>query len=259
MTHKKFSFTIRGDVEPEKLRAGDLAHVLLALEQALLASAKAYHPDLTPDLLRFSLIRVKKGSGVLELVAPEEVASAAVEDSRLLAEGRVDELKPEARPGYRALSNQLDQRGWRGGFSGNGDLGIVESDVLGKIEIPLVEHRTRLSGSTSLYGRVIRVGGASRPKAELTPVLGGRPVPVHVSIDQAKTLARRLYTVVGIFGKAFWDSTWSFIEKFEASQILPYREQNSAQEAFAALAEAGGRVWEGVDPDEFVKSLRGEE
>jgi hypothetical protein len=108
-------------------------------------------------------------------------------------------------------------------------------------------------GTTTLYGRCIRVGGV-RPKAEISLRQGGT-LFIDVTEQIAKDLGRRLYDEVCILGEASWETaTWT-IQGFRATAISPYSPTDLAA-AFEQLAAAAGTHWDGVDAIEYVQHCR---
>lgn len=113
-------------------------------------------------------------------------------------------------------------------------------------------------GDTTIYGRLIRVGGVGPRATLLTP--DGKHLHVELSESMAVALASsgRLHEDVGIEGGATWRvDTWEILE-FRAQRITAYRpDKTNLVETFEALAKAAGDRWEGVDAERFVAGLRG--
>lgn len=96
---------------------------------------------------------------------------------------------------------------------------------------------TKVIGRTTIFGRLVRVGGVEpRARLELTT---GEVVSCKVSHALAKALGSRLYERVGLAGTATWDaSDWSLLS-FNADELLSYREV-PLKVGFRELADAAG-------------------
>ena len=111
-----------------------------------------------------------------------------------------------------------------------------------------------LSGGTTLYARVIRVGGKD-PKAAVE-TLQGETLTCTTTRGIATELGKRLYQVVGLEGVAKWDSETSEIREFEIRRITEYEEM-SPLDALKHLAQSFGDAYDDItDVDSYVKSLR---
>lgn len=101
-----------------------------------------------------------------------------------------------------------------------------------------------VNGETTIYGRLVRIGGV-RPKAVIDLDEGSR-LSVNVSIGLAQKLAPYLYREVGIQGRAQWETAgWTMVH-FTPDQVISF-EPGEILGAFDELAEASGpEAWKGV-------------
>lgn len=115
---------------------------------------------------------------------------------------------------------------------------------------------SRISGETTIYGELIRVGGAT-PHI-LVRTVEGRTQSFQVNFELAKELANRLYTVVGLVGIAEWRANDLSLVSFRVNEILDYQETAIA-EAVAELSKIAKRYFDDIDDvSEYVKNLRSE-
>lgn len=116
----------------------------------------------------------------------------------------------------------------------------------------------QVSGITSVYGILERVGGAVGPTAGIRPLSGGNQLTVRVaSLELAQRLARHLYEVVGLQGRAKWRvGTWDLVD-FEVYEVLDYKTVPAAR-AVQQLESASPGAWDDIDPVEYVRKLRAE-
>lgn len=120
-----------------------------------------------------------------------------------------------------------------------------------------------LSGTTTLYGEVLRVGGDT-PKVRIRPLAGDAAIgcnlpPGDRGLAIARELGGRLYTTVGVRGVAQWDpATWT-IQAFTIEDVTPYREA-PLRESFRLLFEAAPHAWEDVeDVSAVIREMRADE
>lgn len=78
-----------------------------------------------------------------------------------------------------------------------------------------------ISSDTVLYGQLLNIGGA-RPNAHIRLLRDRRVLVCHLrGRDLARQLASRLYTVVGLRGRA--EHKGSELVSFRATELIPYR------------------------------------
>src|SRR5262249_31771296 len=140
----------------------------------------------------------------------------------------------------------------------NRALAIEEAIVPRGAEVPAPPELPAVTGTTVLRARVIRAGGATKPKAELRVPNRDSLLYVDVSEADAKYLGQRLYEVVALEGVATWDpETWA-VREFSVTRVTEYR-PGRVSDAFKALAEVSGGVWNQVDAFDFVRKIRGDD
>lgn len=111
-----------------------------------------------------------------------------------------------------------------------------------------------LTGETTIYGRIIRVGGKT-PKVMLDTV-DGRTIDCDADASIAQTLGGRLYQVVGLLGIAEWDPQTLTIDTFQIKALLPY-EAKPLKEAMAQLAAITRKYYADIDDvPKYIASIR---
>jgi hypothetical protein len=108
-------------------------------------------------------------------------------------------------------------------------------------------------GTTTLFGRCIRVGGI-RPRAEISLEQGGT-LFIDVSEQLARRLAQRLYDQVCLDGEASWDAETWCIQSFRATDIADYAPIGLVS-AFRELTANSNSALDGLDVQEFVEQCR---
>ncbi len=109
-------------------------------------------------------------------------------------------------------------------------------------------------GETTIYGKIIRVGGIS-PKI-MIETLQGDTIFCDVSERIAKQLAQKLYCIISLNGTATWSPGDLKLKKFKIKDIGLY-EQKSVASAMKELSEKIGKHFNNIsDIDDFALKLR---
>ncbi len=257
MSRHKVRMAITGKgASPETVPLHDLAEILASIERLVLACADVATVEL-PHQAPVSLVGIEESSAGLVLSVEDPHVCAVSRVSNAVATGDYLELPETALLELRKLTRSVERREWEFEIRENQDLGITYVRVESKSLPAMAEHGS-VEGTSTIYGRCLRVGGATKPKAEIRLSSSGQILNVELSETEAKELAKRLYEEVILEGRATWDvETWE-VERFRVSHITPYRQTDPAL-AFKELAEAAHGQWKGVDAAEYVRSLRSED
>lgn len=258
MTHRtepgELDLRMSGEgLRPSTLPAAELGKLLRLLVKAV----KATDPARMEGSEVLSLLSIEEGSAFLNFsIAPVAIA-AVLTIGEALASGDMRQLPSESRRWLHGLSKMATRNGWRLELQAGRGLDIAgTAEISAERPVPAPRSR-RLRGETSVRGRLERVGGA-KPKGELRLEPEGTLLFFNVSADLAKRLGECLYRTVGLRGLAEWDSTGSIV-RFEAKEVTGYDPDGTDLiEAFRELARLSGHIWDDVDPDAYVRRLRGE-
>ena len=184
----------------------------------------------------------------MALVAPKLISQA-------ISTNDYSNVPTEARKALCKVSDQTVKKKWSVEFLEDTSLQIEPAIISKEHKVPL--DNNKLMGATTIFGRCFRVGGETKPKAGIRLFNGGT-LYIDVSEQMARELARSLYEEVGIEGTATWQTDNWEIEDFKAIRITDYH-STDPKTAFEKLAEVSKGCWDGVDAEEFVRSLRAEE
>jgi hypothetical protein len=246
-------------VSPEAVRASDLADFLVHFEKAILETALS-RGEIKPEAIEdatVSLVAIESGSEALTFALTGEVFPGASLISRAIAEHDFSDLPVKAHQALHEISNQAARKDWTVEFVADSSRQIREAVISAEAPVPPPKIVTAL-GDTTIYGRLIRVGGV-RPRA-MVMMADESYLFVDLTESMAVELAskERLYKDVGLEGTAKWRvDTWEILE-FKAKRITAYQpHKTNLVKTFEALAEAAGDRWEGVDVEQFVAELRG--
>ena len=228
-------------------------HLLLGhLNDAIREVALRSQADIEPSHL-FSLIGVEQGSCVYLLDAPDPVAPAADEVTRAIAQDDYNRLPRVAHEAVRTIWKRQADLGREVTIAAPRHTAESFARIRPSHEVPQVASRPTISGVTTVYGHLLRVGGV-RPRARLRLSHGGF-LSASITQAQARQLAPRLYTDVGLEGEASWSAFTGELEALKVQRLSPY-EGLSGADALAELARNDGDHWRGIDADAYVRHLR---
>lgn len=251
MIKKEIIITLRG-VTPDTTPMSELGALLTNLERAILV-ATSHEGIQLPDEAVASLVEIFESSNGLKLAVAEPAIWAASEISQAVANEAFEELPYEVNEALHEISNQAVRRSWAMEFQEDPQLRIASAEISEAHPVPSPSMATA-EGTTTLYGRCVRVGGATRPRAEIR-VANGQLKNIDLSEGLAKALAKRLYEEVCIEGQATWRTdTWS-LESFIGKRLTEFRSADPV-DGFRRLATASRGCWDDVDAEEYVRQMR---
>lgn len=249
-------FTIRltGEgVRPHLIPASDLAQLLVAAEQTVLAIAAREHPDAAEELI-VGLSQVKDESiGFAFASNRAEVALSAYTELVTATSNRnFRGLPARSLEGLRTLTRfSREHRGRTQFWNGEGDRPLLDLEPDFAIEVPAPEYQR---GETVLYGKIERVGGV-KPRVRLR-VSEREVVYGDISEEQSRELGSRLYSEAALRGRATWDAQDGTIVYFRVEEILRYQRGNVSR-AFEELRKAAQGAYDDVeDVDLFASRIR---
>lgn len=134
-------------------------------------------------------------------------------------------------------------------------------DILARIEPDTYQSlsgRLLVSGETTVIGRVVRVGGATRTRCAIRLPNQDKLIFCSVSSrDLAKKLGRLLYQDVELTGEAQWLRTNWHIRSFSITSFKPPKRE-SLSDAMDAIWSAGGDAWDSIsEPEAFLEKVTG--
>jgi hypothetical protein len=242
-------------VSPEEVSLRELVAVLQRLDAAIQSYA-AEKLDV-PEGVAVSLVDIRSGSESLVLSVPEPLLPAVATISDSFCRGDFSALPRATYKELYELSDTMVRRGWGLEIREQREAGIPYAKLTPEAPLAPPAGPVQLRGTSTVHGRCLRVGGSTKPRAEIRLSSGGL-LNVDLSEELAKELAPQLYEEVALEGTATWDpDTWK-IESFRVNEVLPYRKTDPAL-AFRELSEAAAGRWDEVDPVSYVRGLRDEE
>jgi hypothetical protein len=255
MDISSFKITIRGPgVSPETTRLSDLAEFLGRIETSISETARSQGVEIgDEDIL--SLTGIDKSSNKLTFAVTSLLLPPAISVSQAVETKQYEKLPRKAHEALYEVSKQAVSRNWKIKFNENRRLGIKGGMISEENQVPPAPPIQYAKGTTTIYGRCIRVGGL-KPKAEIR-LLQVETLYIELSEQMAKELGKSLYEEVCIEGRAKWNTEdWS-IKEFQGMRVADFKATDMVT-AFKNLAAAAKGKWDGVDAMEYVKSLRTE-
>jgi hypothetical protein len=258
MKRHNLQLTITGPgASPENVPLSLLAVVLSRFEKAVLETLRHTRGEMSADDHSLGLVDVQVGSDTLILSVPDVASDSLALITRSVASNEWGRLPPSAHAELFELAKVVTTQDWSLQFSAAPSMGVVSACLGARNPIPAPTEPKLIKGPTVLYGRCMRVGGATRPRAEIR-LHDERLLNADLTEDVAKELAQRLYEEVGLEGVAGWNTTTWKVESFRIQAVTPYR-KTPILEAFASLAKAAGGALDDVDAAAYVAALRSED
>ena len=241
-------------VAPGLIRSREVAEVITAVEEMIAAVVERENPEIKLDQVRIGLSAISSGSmtmvftpnlDALTVPAAERVMQA-IDDQAFdgLPAGTLKALKT-----LQAFTHRHDATTEFRTLNG---ASVLLAAMTPKTSIP---EPARLAGETTLYGDILRVGGAE-PKVQFRSI-DNEIVYCDATRDMTRQAALRLYERVGLRGEAVWDLETLKLESFRIEEILDFEDVGIVQ-AFAELRDSVGGYFDQIaDVDAFVEELRG--
>lgn len=249
-------FTIRltGDgVRPGLIPAGDLAQLLIAAEQSVLAIAAREHPDDAEELIvGLSAVRDESIGFAFSSNRPELALSAYRELVTLTDNRAFRSLPARSLEGLRTLTRFTREHNGRTQFwNGTTERPLLDLPSDYAIDVPVPDYQR---GETVLYGKIERVGGV-RPRVRLR-VSEREVVYADISEEQSRILGSRMYQDAALRGKATWDAQDGTVVYFRVEEILHYQ-RGKVTSAFDELRQAAAGAYDEVeDVERYASRLR---
>ena len=242
------------DVQPETVKAGDVAEMIQAVEKMVESSVTRDHPEIKRDQVIVGFVEIQSTSLTLKFssLLPDVTMSAFQTIGDAIATNQFSQLPTSSLDGLDTIASFTRRRHCTTDFAllnGGRKVLVTMTPEIQITRLPL------LAGDTTIYGQVVRVGG--REPRVMVETVDGQTLYCDASVEIAKDLGERLYRTVGLFGLANWDAQTYTIEKFSIKGVTPYEGQ-PITEAMEELAKLVGSYYADVgDVERYIASIRG--
>lgn len=218
-------------VSPGNTRCRDVADLIRAAED-LVESLLAEDDNEDVSALTLSLVAIEDQSLGLKFSAAAMTMVLTAWQTLAIAvnSGKIDRLPEKTRASLTDIVHFVKKRNCTGELGDSSHPDSVLATITPDTELP---SSSKMSGNTSIIGKVVRVGG-SDPKVGLK-LSNGRTLSCDTSEMLAKEMGHRLYEVVVCKGEATWNLGDNSLLKFKVKDIAPFH-RKPASEAFAELA-----------------------
>lgn len=245
---------IRFSLPPEKVSANEFSKVVSAYENAIVSVVKKNHPHrLIPA--HISVTGVEKDDLGIDLKpnSDDDIFEAAHEINVNISNRTFNKLPINAVENLNIIQRFINEKGVTAYL--NGYEGIASSQITSETNLE-VDETFYLQGETTIYGKVVRIGGAT-PKVRIE-IDKNKSISIEVKTDVAKDLSSHLYETVAITGLAKWKKEDNELVdlKFISHKKLS---KKSLTEKLKELKSVIGKHWDNIDnPDEHLAHLRGD-
>jgi hypothetical protein len=247
----KIKFTGNG-IDPTKVTANEFAKVVAAYEDALLAVLKKNHPA-RAGIDFISVVEVRHSSlEILNQPHSLEVIESANELNTAIKTRKTHRLPFEAVEGLVVFQQFVNKFNCVAIL--NGVEGVETAEITVESNIKVTEE-LYFKGETTVYGKIIRIGG-SEPKIRIQTD-NGKYISVVTTKKNAKELSPNLYSKIGIRGVGKWRKDNNELVELKAKNFVVLSDL-PLTERLKGLSNLLGKYWINIDnPDDYITSLRG--
>lgn len=230
-------------VNPQSLKAKEVAELLKGLEDSLFHIVSTANPDISRDEIYISLTDVKDESLGLAFMPNLKSITVAgfVALTTAISTGTLEQLPIKSIEGLRDLIKVGKRKNCNTEFKLNREVRAVWLPTA-SVEIPSSAY---ITGFTTIYPYIKRSGGTT-PTVAMRIDANDPYIYVTTTEEFAKKLGERLYTTVGLTGTATWERVTRRLIDFKIEQILNYRETASVN-TFDVLQNTLGSYWDAIE------------
>ena len=243
------------DITPANIRARDLADIIISVEESLTSIILKQNPATDPEQLVIGLVDIETGSTKLRFSSqlPQLALSAFVALTTSISNNDYTSLPASSVRAIQKISDFAKKRQCIAAFEVPSDTShsarITPDSV---IDFP---ENAFISGETTVYGKIERVGGAT-PKVVIRTG-ENKSISCAVSEELAKNLAQRLYSWMGMRGTGTWSTEDYTMEEFNIEEISTYEDQ-PLEKSINELSSLIGKYWQNEeDVISAVSKIRG--
>lgn len=239
------------DVKPSGISLHELVKFFQSFQRLLDSSSKEICKIDKPPIVSLVDIKDNCTSFALHSTLPEETTKCATYIFERIADGRYDSFPKNSRADLRVVINSVQSWG----------TASLLKDKKQTASIPTTTQEPKdhfITGKTTIYGVLLRIGGATEAKALIKPY-SGDSITCSLNQNLAKQIASRIYTEIAVSGTAYYDTSDFSIQRFEIEEFLEYKETPITQ-ALKGLYEISPEAWADIpNVNEHIQRLRSEE
>lgn len=233
------------NVSPSTVKPSEIAKLIIDFEKALLSTISASHPEINTDALLFSFVEVDDKSLDLKFIpligaAKDVVIAAYLSIAVSIKDNNFKKLSVNTIIALKDIT-KFSKKYKCSGYLNHNYVNVATFTHDTEINL---EKASVITGETTIYGKVIDVGGEN-PNVHFK-INNDYTVIIDVKEEIAKQLAPKLFEEVGLKGTAKWDAISYQVTEFKIIDIIEY-EPKTLKKTFNDLRNSLGKYWDGVD------------
>jgi len=216
----------------------------------------------TGEISPLQLLDIKKGSAAYKVASEDRDRSLDIlqRTGREIYKPQAAEWTSSSLSAISDLSDVARSLGCEIEFRLPGGKGKLYGDVLATIRpdtYSVVSAQAFVTGETSVYGKIERVGGASNMHCGLhVPNQSRMIICKVVGADLIRELGQFIYQHVVVSGTATWVRRGSFLRSLTIKSYDPPK-TGSIASALEAAHKAGGSAWDEIgNPSDYIAGMR---
>jgi len=250
---------MEGHLRPNDISAADFGALVTDFEK--LVNSRVDDKELRDRImsLKVSVVGIREGSAIA-IFAPtpmETVLQVVTETINDIVSGQTANWSGRSQRVYYKITDLAEKLGVRPRLVVNWRGQVAQTSLAPLVAPPQL---FELRGTTTLYGKVIRLGG-KKPKVDIEPLGYSRMVHAAAEASIVKELeqSESLYTLVALTGEAQWDLETLEISKFHVQSWKAFSPPGPA-DGMAQLRDRFGKYFDDIDDvTAWLAELRGEE
>lgn len=245
-----------GDVAPGRVRSKDIADLIMAIEDliSIMVTDRHSNIEINGESIVVGLSAINPGSLAMCFDTNDhELSSAAADDVKVAFDSnRVGTLPLEAR---KRVGKIIAFNKRYGCSCKTSLLNGHKTEIFQLTPDTEIPYTPGITGETTLYGHITRVGGSEKPRIQFKTIQG-QLMHCDASKEIAVKAGKLLYDSAALKGVAEWNLETKSIEQFSITEILEYKE-TSISDAFSLLSKRFGSSFSEIkNVDEFIANQR---
>ena len=246
-----FKFSIEGkNVTPQSVRVEDLIEVIQKLKSAIYSASIDSGEDRAT--LKLSLVGVAEGSDILSFIGSPSTKDGMNRITASIVRGDISDLPQRSQRDIKYLWQKAKNREWKFVIV-NGTTATIDPEK--QFQKPLYRQ-----GKSSLLAKIERAGGTASPSVIVYLPNGARKRLKIRNTEVAQAIGGMLYKTIELIGDAKWSAMTGELVSFYVTDVGNYVLQNANPlAAINNIKQINPEAWAGVDPDEYLNQVRGDD
>lgn len=243
----------RDGISPDELPFKQLSKIIESYFRTITAIAYENNPKMDMKSVKYCLSSISSGSVDTLISSPVQqlFAKANCELVDGFRSNNIEMFPDNVQEDIYDFCENMEQ------FGLTADLYSDPEHTVQLIPAEFFRNQRTIEDITTIYGELIAVGGA-KPNINIHLSIPERKRKLICKITEsdAKILGSRLYTTVGVYGKAIRKLPSMEILKFTVMRVTDYSEEDRA-ESIAKLRKIFSDCCKDIDLDQMLNNIRG--